>query len=116
MPWVHIEDIVGLIDFLLHQPAASGPIMPARRSRCATVISPRRWAGLHRPTLLGVPAFALRMLLGELAVLLLGGQRHPKRLLEAGFVFRYNDFRLPSPMSGASLMGAVLPRFPKDDA
>jgi uncharacterized protein (TIGR01777 family) len=94
MPWVHIEDIVGLIDFLLHQPAASGPYnacapQPVRNRDFTQALG----QALHRPTLLGVPAFALRMLLGELAVLLLGGQRvHPKRLLEAGFVFRYNDF------------------------
>jgi uncharacterized protein len=45
---------------------------------------------LHRPAFMPAPAFALRMLLGELSVLLLGGQRAmPTRLQEAGFSFRF---------------------------
>ncbi|MNN34250.1 Epimerase family protein [compost metagenome] len=47
---------------------------------------------MQRPTLLGVPGFALRMLLGEMSVLLLGGQRViPQRLQDEGFQFRFND-------------------------
>lgn len=93
MSWVHIDDMVGLIDFLLHQDAASGPYnacapQPVRNRDFTRALG----QALHRPTFLGVPAFALRLALGELSVLLLGGQRvAPKRLLEAGFVFRYND-------------------------
>lgn len=93
MPWVHIEDVVGLIDFLLHQSQASGPYnacapQPVRNRDFTRALG----RALHRPTLLGVPAFVLRLALGELSLLLLGGQRAlPTRLLEAGFVFRYND-------------------------
>lgn len=93
MSWVHIEDMLGLIDFLLHQGAASGPYnacapQPVRNRDFTRALG----QALHRPTLLGVPGFALRLALGELSLLLLGGQRvAPKRLLEAGFVFRYND-------------------------
>ena len=43
MPWIHIDDQIALIDFLLHQKNASGPIMPAHRNRCATASSPRPW-------------------------------------------------------------------------
>ena len=93
MSWVHIEDMIGLIDFLLQLSDASGPYnacapQPVRNRDFTRALG----QALHRPTLLGVPAFALRTLLGELSLLLLGGQRvEPRRLLEAGFVFRYND-------------------------
>lgn len=45
---------------------------------------------LHRPTVLAVPAPALRLVLGEFAEDVLGSQRVlPARLLESGFAFRY---------------------------
>ena len=47
---------------------------------------------LHRPAILPAPAWALRLALGEMSVLLLGGQRlQPRRAQEAGFVFRYPE-------------------------
>ena len=47
---------------------------------------------LHRPAILPAPAWALQLALGEMSVLLLGGQRlQPRRALEAGFVFRYPE-------------------------
>lgn len=47
---------------------------------------------LHRPTFLAVPAFALRLAVGEFAGEILGSQRVlPKRLLESGFTFDHPD-------------------------
>ena len=47
---------------------------------------------LHRPSLLPVPAFALRLAVGELADSLLAGQRViPSRALALGYHFRYPD-------------------------
>ncbi|EPN68343.1 hypothetical protein A245_04163, partial [Pseudomonas syringae pv. actinidiae ICMP 19096] len=47
---------------------------------------------LHRPAFMPMPALALKVLLGELSVLLLGGQRaRPERLQEAGFTFKYTE-------------------------
>ncbi|TNT60568.1 DUF1731 domain-containing protein, partial [Escherichia coli] len=47
---------------------------------------------LHRPAILRVPATAIRLLMGESSILVLGGQRAlPKRLEEAGFAFRWYD-------------------------
>ncbi len=93
MPWIHIEDQIGLIDFLLRQPAASGPYnacapTPVRNLEFTRSLS----RCLHRPALLPVPAALLKPLLGELAGLLLGGQHaQPQRLQEEGYSFRFTD-------------------------
>lgn len=93
MPWVHLHDQVALIDFLLHSPTASGaynacapgPVRNAEFTRCLARV-------LGRPALLSVPAFVLRLGLGELSELLLGGQRAmPERLKEEGFIFRFDE-------------------------
>jgi len=91
MPWIHIADQIGLIDFLLQQDDARGPYnacapIPVRNAEFSKALG----QALSRPTLLPAPAFMLRAGLGEMSELLLGGQRAmPTRLLEAGFSFRF---------------------------
>nr|ECK1715589.1 DUF1731 domain-containing protein [Salmonella enterica subsp. enterica serovar Typhimurium] len=47
---------------------------------------------LRRPAIIRIPATAIRLLMGESSVLVLGGQRAlPKRLEAAGFAFRWYD-------------------------
>lgn len=95
MPWVHIQDQIALIDFLLHKADASGPY-----NACAPhPVRNREFAGtlgqvLHRPAFMPMPAFALKVGLGELSGLLLGGQKAvPERLLAAGFTFQFTELR-----------------------
>ncbi|KHO66210.1 TIGR01777 family oxidoreductase [Pseudomonas flexibilis] len=95
MPWIHLHDEIALIDFLVSHPDASGPY-----NACAPqAVRNRDFAhalgrALQRPTLLRVPAFALKGL-GELSSLLLGGQHlTPRRLQEQGFAFRFADLDL----------------------
>ncbi|PMU10232.1 MULTISPECIES: TIGR01777 family oxidoreductase [unclassified Pseudomonas] len=95
MPWIHINDQIALIDFLLHQEDTSGPYnacapKPARNREFAKTLG----SVLHRPTFMPMPALALKVCLGELSSLLLGGQKAvPARLLEAGFTFQFTDLR-----------------------
>jgi len=95
MPWVHIQDQIALIDFLLHRIDASGPYnacapKPVRNREFAKTLG----AVLHRPAFMPMPALALKVGLGELSLLLLGGQKAmPARLLEAGFTFQFTDLR-----------------------
>lgn len=91
MPWIHIDDQIGLIDFLLRQPNAAGPYnacspQPVRNAEFA-----KAYAGsLGRPAILAVPASALKLGLGELSGLILGGQKAiPLRLQAAGYPFRF---------------------------
>lgn len=93
MPWIHLDDQVALIDFLLHHPEASGPYNacspnPVRNAEFTKALG----QVLHRPAVLPVPALALKWGLGELSGLLLGGQHAlPKALQAAGFEFRFPD-------------------------
>lgn len=91
LPWIHIEDEVGAIRFLLDEPAAEGPFnltAPETVTQLEFVRLAARQLG--RPAVLPAPAFLLRAVLGEMAEMLLGGQRAvPRRLLERGFRFRY---------------------------
>lgn len=95
MPWVHVQDQIGAIDFLLNHSGASGPYnvcapAPVRNGEFAKTLA----AVLHRPAFMPMPALALKIVLGELSVLLLGGQRvRPNRLQEAGYTFRFTDLR-----------------------
>lgn len=93
MPWIHLEDEVGLIDFLLHHEECRGPYNacapnPVRNAEFARTLG----RVLHRPVLLPAPACVLRLALGEMAGLLLGGQHlQPQRTLDAGYRFRFPD-------------------------
>ena len=93
MPWIHLQEQIALIDFLLQHDTARGPYnacapAPARNLDFSRALG-RAW---HRPALLPMPAWVLRLGLGELSGLLLGGQRAlPERLTAAGFTFRFTD-------------------------
>lgn len=93
MPWIHIEDEVGLIDFLLRHEDCCGPYNACAPNPVRNVEFTRTLARvLRRPALLPAPACVLRLALGEMAVLLLGGQHlQPQRTLDAGYQFRFPD-------------------------
>ncbi len=90
-PWVHKMDVVGAILFALDHETLSGPVnvtapgVVTMNEFCAAL-----GRAMRRPSWAPVPAFALKLLLGEMADMLTGGQRAiPKRLTESGFKFRY---------------------------
>ncbi|MCD5997220.1 TIGR01777 family oxidoreductase [Pseudomonas sp. CDFA 602] len=95
MPWIHIQDQIAAIDFLLNLDDARGPYnlcapAPVRNREFARTLG----GVLHRPAFMPLPALALKALLGELSVLLLGGQHaRPERLEQAGFTFRFTDLK-----------------------
>lgn len=92
--WIHIDDLIRAILFLLEHPSLSGPF-----NACAPqAVRQREFSqalghALKRPARLTAPAPLLRLLLGESAdALLLGGQRvAPERLEAAGFAFALPD-------------------------
>jgi uncharacterized protein len=91
--WIHRADVIGLFCFCLENESVSGPINtispnPVTAKEFADILG----KVLGKPSMLPIPAFALRILVGELANYLLASQRIlPKRALEYGYVFQYPD-------------------------
>ena len=92
LSWIHLQDWVNLVLWALDQDTVSGPLNLTAPSPVTNQEFSRTLAGeLERPALLRAPAFALRLLMGEMAdALVLGGQRVlPRKAEEGGFSFRY---------------------------
>lgn len=91
VPWIHITDEVRAIRFLLEKEDAQGPYnLVAPHPVTNRELARGLGQVLRRPAWIPVPAPALRLALGEMSAVLLTGQRAiPKRLLEAGFQFRF---------------------------
>ena len=93
MSWIHRKDWVGLATWALGTDAASGPInltAPAPVTNAEFGRSLGRV--LHRPAFMPAPAFAMRLVLGEMAdALLLTGQRVlPARAQALGYRFQFD--------------------------
>ncbi|MFN2146016.1 MAG: TIGR01777 family oxidoreductase [Anaerolineales bacterium] len=91
VPWIHIQDQIEAIKFLINTPSTSGaynltapnPVDYNQFARIASIV-------LKRPNWLRVPAFALKLALGEKSDLVLQGQHAlPERLLQAGYDFKF---------------------------
>ena len=93
VPWIHLDDVVGGLLFCLEAPEASGPVnLTAPTPVTNAELSRALGHALHRPTLLPVPGFALRLLYGEMASIVTTGQRAvPKRLRTLGFEFGHPE-------------------------
>ena len=91
--WVHMHDLAEAFVFLLNRTDLSGAVNlcspnPLRNRDLGKAIG----RVLHRPSFLPAPGFMIRLILGEFGDVLLKGQRVlPRRLLDAGFRFRYPD-------------------------
>lgn len=91
--WVHPADIIGAVRFLLETPSAAGafnlttpqPDTSASFARALGIV-------MQRPSWLPVPAFALRLMFGEVATVVVDGQKVlPSRLQSAGYGFKFED-------------------------
>lgn len=91
MSWIQLEDLVQLFLFALANPAVKGVFnavapQPVKNKDFTKALA----AALHRPAFAAVPAFALKLALGEMSQMVLGGQRAScKKAMDAGFRFRY---------------------------
>lgn len=93
VPWIHLEDEVGIILDALENPAYSGPVNLAAPNPATNAEMTRLIAELlNKPTFLPVPAFALRLVLGELGSIVLDSVRaKPGAALEHGYRFKYPE-------------------------
>jgi len=91
LPWIHLQDAVRAVRFMVENEACSGAynlIAPQQVSNRQFIKALGRV--MHRPSIIPVPAFALRLLFGEMSVMVLEGQNlSAERLLQSGFAFRF---------------------------
>lgn len=103
-PWVHRDDVVGALLFALSREDLSGPVnVVAPESLDNRAFSAALGRALGRPSWAPVPAFVLKLALGEMSEMLLAGQNAaPKKLLAAGYSFKH--------ATADSALGAIYPR------
>jgi uncharacterized protein (TIGR01777 family) len=94
--WIHLEDQVAAIKFLMENEHLKGAFnltapQPVTMKEFCKILG----KVMHRPAWLNVPAFAVKLALGEMAdeMLLTGQKVIPKRLLNTGFTFKYTDVK-----------------------
>ncbi|MDT4292280.1 TIGR01777 family oxidoreductase [Methylomonas sp. MO1] len=93
MSWIHLHDWLAIVEAMIEQPAMRGPYNatapePVNNQQFSASLA----SVLKRPLLMPIPEAPLKLLLGEMAALVLGSQRVlPERLLAQGFAFKYSQ-------------------------
>jgi hypothetical protein len=91
MPWISIEDIVGIFNFALENDV-SGVLNTTAPNPVTNYEFTKTFGSvLNRPTILPLPAFAIKLMFGEMGetILLQGCRVIPKRLQELGYKFKF---------------------------
>ncbi len=91
MSWIHVDDYVAIVLMLLENSQAAGAYnMTAPKPVTNAEFTKTLAQVLHRPALFVAPAWLLKLMLGEMSALLLGGQRAlPNKLQALGYSFTY---------------------------
>ena len=93
MSWIHIKDLVNMIIHSIENKSTKGPYNAVSPESTTNKVFTKCLAQvLKRPAILPIPKFALKIILGEMAGLLLGSQKvSSNKILESGFKFQYPD-------------------------
>jgi uncharacterized protein (TIGR01777 family) len=96
MSWIDVRDMVGAIHHILKNDLLQGPVnmvapKPVRNAEFAQTLA----GVLSRPAIFPMPAFAAKLMFGEMGEeLLLGSQQvEPGKLIASGYPFRYRELR-----------------------
>ena len=93
--WIHMQDLVQLFEYCITMESLSGAVNatspnPVTMDQFGKTIA-KVW---HRPHLFPVPSFVLKLMFGEMSILVLEGQRVlPEVLLTQGYVFQYRELQ-----------------------
>jgi len=93
MPWIHLDDLVGIYIAAIDNPTFQGPINasapePVTNKAFAKALG----RAIGRPAVAPIPAFSLKLLYGEMSQVVLTGQRMvPGRAAELGYEFKHPD-------------------------
>jgi len=94
-PWIHIDDLVDLIVFLLENESCSG----AYNAVSPGIVNMKEFSKIFarvisRPALFTIPSFMLKLALGEAAYTLINGAKIlPNKTLNSGYRFNFNDLQ-----------------------
>ena len=94
MSWIALDDVVDALNFALLQDALRGPVNFVAPNPVTNAEFTKALGGvLSRPTIFPIPAFAIKLIFGEMGeALLLGSERvAPQRLIAGGYEFRYSQ-------------------------
>lgn len=94
MSWIALDDLLGVVHHLLDRADLEGPVNAAAPEPVTNAVFTKTLGRvLGRPTVAPVPAFALRLALGEMAdaALLSSTRVRPERLQASGYRFRFPD-------------------------
>jgi len=92
MSWIHLHDLVELFRYAVERPV-KGPLNGVAPNPVSNADFTRALASaVHRPAIFPVPPFALKIMFGEMADVLLASQRVlPKAAEAAGFQFKFPE-------------------------
>ena len=93
MPWIHVDDVVGLYLAAVDDDAYDGPVNATAPSPVTNAtFSKALGRALHRPAFAPVPGLAVHVLYGEMAEIVTKGQRVlPRKAQEQGYAFAHPD-------------------------
>lgn len=93
MPWIHLDDLVGIYLAALDSPGFSGAINASAPAPVTNKeFSHALGRALHRPAVAPVPGFTIKAMYGEMSQIVLGGVRMvPGRAAELGYDFAHTD-------------------------
>lgn len=90
-PWIHMEDLLGAIIFLMKNQDLSGPFnLCAPETVRQKTFAKELGSALKRPSIMPAPAFMMRLVLGEMSKAIMSSQKAiPSALLKKGFQFKF---------------------------
>lgn len=93
MSWIHLEDLLGIYLLAASHPDLAGPVNGTSPNPATNLAFTKALGGaVHRPAVLPVPGFAVKLAFGGVAEVMLGSQRVLPRVAEkAGFTFRFPE-------------------------
>lgn len=96
MPWVHLDDLVGIILYCITDTKVEGAIngtapVPVTNQEFSRTLA----AVLHRPCVVPLPAVVVKLLMGQMGeeLLLAGKKILPQKIIAAGYQFKYNQLK-----------------------
>ena len=95
MSWIHRDDVVSLISYVIHEKTLRGVLNATSPDPVTNAQFTKALAkAVHRPAIFSAPPFALKLLYGDMAQVILQSQRVlPEATLASGFEFQYPDLQ-----------------------